>query len=215
MIEYSGAFENSPIGFAAESNGALVQQREDVYDKFFGDCETVLHEMIPFVPHVDVYRFSPNASRDFYTYVTGGMSDLPMASPPEAGPGFRRTELVFYAAEANDEYGELLRWLAHFPHDNKTWLHWGHTLPNGNPPEPFFNSGSLDTLVFMPSVVQPDSELAKHLVWKGEPINLLWCVPITAAECELKLEKGMHALYDLFEANQHPFVFHGSRASYV
>ncbi|MEY4565829.1 MAG: hypothetical protein RLY14_799 [Planctomycetota bacterium] len=88
------------------------------------------------MPHIDVYRFPPNGKRDVFTFVTGGMSDLPMNAPSELGADYRRAELVFYSKENRDDYPELLRRLAHFVHDNRTWLHWGHTMPNGQPPEP-------------------------------------------------------------------------------
>jgi hypothetical protein len=57
--------------------------------------------------------------------------------------------------------------------------------------------------------------MGNRLNWKGDAINLVWCVPITKAECNLKLEEGADALCNVFDKNQHPFVFHGSRASYV
>jgi hypothetical protein len=216
LLKYSGGeFGHSTIGFTEESTLDLVEKREKIYRELFGESDTVLHEMIPFVPHVDVYQFPPNSNRGFFTYVTGGMSDLPMTAPEHLGADARRIELVFYAAEDQKEYAELLRRLAHFPHDNRTWLHWDHTMPNGHPPEPIFDTKVLDTFFFMPSIVQPDSELGRRLVWQGDPINLVWCVPISSRECSLKLKRGSDALYDLFDANQHPFVFRGCRASYA
>ncbi|MDP1559987.1 MAG: suppressor of fused domain protein [Pirellulaceae bacterium] len=136
-------------------------------------------------------------------------------APSEVGPDYRRTELVFYSSENRDAYAELLRRLAHFVHDQGTWLHWGHTMPNGQPPEPLLDTDHLDTLFFMPSIVTPDSTLGDELRIESEPVNLVWCVPITTAECQLKLDQGTNALYDLFEANEHPFVFSGDRKSYV
>jgi hypothetical protein len=193
----------------------LVGKRESVYRDLFGESDIVLHEMIPFVPHVDVYRFPPSKMRPFFTYVTGGMSDLEMNSPPKAGANYRRIELAFYASEDKPEYPELLRRLAHFPHDNRTWIHWGHSMPNGLPPQPVFGTGPLDCLFFMPSIVKPDSELGAHLQWQGARIELVWCVPITTKECDVKLKLGTDALYDLFDVNEHPFVFSGSRKSYI
>jgi hypothetical protein len=216
MLRYSGeSFGKSRVGFTDESTLELIKQREKVYGELFGPCDNVLHEMIPFVPHIDVYRHTPSKRRDFYTFVTGGMSDLPMTAPEELGTDCHRVELVFYAADDRPIYGELLRRMAHFPHDNATWLHWGHTMPNGQPPAPIFDDGPLDSLFFMPSIVRPDSELGKRLLWQGEPINLVWCVPITTAECNLKLERGADALYDVVERNKHPFIFRGNRESYV
>jgi hypothetical protein len=205
----------STLGFTEESTLELTEAREKAYEQMFGEPESVYHEMLPLVPHIDVYRYSPSENRRFYTLVTGGMSDLPMNSPEALGSECRRAELVFYASEGRDEYQELLRCLAHFPHDNNTWLHWGHTMPNGSPPEPLFGSRSLNSFFFMASIVRPDSELGQSLVFQGDPVHLVWCVPVSSAECELKLEHGADALYDLFDRRDHPFVFTGDRRSYV
>jgi hypothetical protein len=216
LLKY-GSFEAAKpeIGFLDESTLPQTEERERVYGEVFGKSDTVHHELLPLIPHIDVYDFASSATRDFYTFVTGGMSDIPMNVPPELGRDWRRIELVFYAADDKKEYAEFLRHLAHFAHDNNTWLHWGHTMPNGIPPTPLFGSGPLDTVFFMPSIVRPDSELGKRLTIESDPVNLVWCVPITAAECQLKLDRGTRALYDLFDANNHPFVFRGQRSSYV
>ncbi|MFN3149638.1 suppressor of fused domain protein [Bremerella sp.] len=215
LIRYPKQKNKPEMGFLEQSTLEFTEQREKVYVEMFGENDTVLHELVPFVPHVDVYRFPPNDKRDFFTYVTGGMSDLPMNSPEELGPGYRRAEIVFYAKESRDEYPELLRTMAHFPHDNNSWLHYWHTFPNGQPPEPLFESPTLDTMFFMPSILSPDSTLEERLVLDSDPVSLLWLVPITTAECELKLEQGTEALLDLFQEQQHPFLFDVDRRSYV
>jgi hypothetical protein len=216
LIKYGkGEAPKSRIGFLDESTLANTEDRERVYADVFGESDTVLHELLPLIPHIDVYRFPPNRKRDFFTFVTGGMSDLPMNAPAELGVDYRRAEIVFYSTENRDDYSELLRRLAHFVHDNNTWLHWGHTMPNGQPPEALFGTDNLDTLFFMPSIVRPDSSLGERLQIESEPVNLIWCVPITAAECELKLKNGTDALYNLFDKNEHPFAFSGNRPSYV
>ena len=216
LIKYGDGDPPKPeIGFLEESTLENTEHREHQYSEFFGESDVVLHEMLPLIPHIGVYRFPPTEKRDFFTYVTGGMSDLPMNAPPELGPDYRRAELVFYSTECRDDYPEFLRRMAHFVHDNNTWLHWGHTMPNGQPPEPLFGTGNLDTLLFMPSIVNPDSSIGDSLKIESDPVQLIWCVPITTAECQLKLDAGTDALYDVFDTNDHPFVFSGNRRSYV
>lgn len=188
------------IGFLEESTIANTEEHERIFAELFGESDAVLHELLPLMPHIDVYRFSPDGKREFFSFVTGGMSDLPMNAPAELGADYRRAELVFYSKENRDDYPELLRRLAHFVHDNRTWLHWGHTMPNGQPPELLFDTARLDTLFFMPSIVKPDSTLNDRLKIDAEPVQLIWCVPITIAEFQLKLDDGTDALYDLFDA---------------
>jgi len=216
LLKYGGKeFGHTKMGFTEESMQANMEIRERHYDEFFGESDTVLHEVLPLVPHIDVYRYPPTSTRNFYTYVTGGMSDLPMHSPEETGRDCRRVELVFYSESENKLYAEWLRTLAHFPHDNHTWLHWGHTMPNGTPPTPLFGEGPLNTMIFMGSILRPDNTLGELLSIDSDPVNLVWVVPITQAECELKLEKGVSAIYDLFDEHKHPHVFCGQRKSYV
>jgi len=52
-----------------------------------------------------------------------------------------------------------MRWLAHFAHDQRTWVGAGHTVPNGNPPVPFWGSPILDTILFVPPIVKRDATL--------------------------------------------------------
>src|SRR5579871_1705496 len=55
------------------------QQREAVYERLFGKPLGVSHELLPLVPHVDVYTFKRSqGDREVYSLVTGGMSDLEM-----------------------------------------------------------------------------------------------------------------------------------------
>jgi hypothetical protein len=214
LLKYGDVDLPPEIGFVDPGSAIAPEERERTYREMFGTFDFVNHEVIPLVPHIDVYRIPPTGQRPFFTFVTGGMSDLPMNSPEKLGPRVRRVELVFYAAEDKPEYVNLLRDVAHLPHDYKTWIHWGHTMPNGTPPGPLLGT-RMDHLFFMPSILQPDDSLGERLAWRDEPVELVWCVPITAAECDLKLEKGADALYDLFDERQHPFVFAGDRESYV
>jgi hypothetical protein len=69
----------------------------------------------------------------------------------------RRVDLIFYCAEQKKEYRETPRWAA-LSHDQNTWLSFGHTLPKGNPPTPFWASEILDALLFMPTIVQRDEK---------------------------------------------------------
>jgi hypothetical protein len=204
------------FGFSEESTQAFQQIRESAYDATFGPCESVSHELVPLVPHIDVYIYPPCEAkdRDFYTLITGGMSDVPMTLERHIDAP-ARAELVFYCTEPKDEYFHLLRWLARFPHDYKTWLGVGHTLPNGDPPEPLPPSKVLDTILFLPTLLSTDKEMADQLHLDGTPIELLWVVPLSTAECELKLNRGTDAILDLFDQHEHPFVYDPHRQSYV
>ena len=207
------------IGFARDT-GESVQIREAAYERLYGKPESVSHELLPQIPHIDVYTIKrilkkAAGNEEFHVLMTGGMSDLRMRVPRAAGDAAHRVELIFYCGEPRDEYIETLRWIAHFPHDSKSWLGYGHTMPNGNPPAPFWGSDTLDTLVFLPPIIMKDQNLHEELSLSGDPVSFLWVVPLTTAECNFKLQNGFDALLDLFGKNKHPYVFDPKRASYV
>jgi len=204
------------LGVTTGTDG-FGQAREAVYERLFGKALSVSHEVFPLVPHIDVYTFKRSqGDKEVYSLVTGGMSDLEMNLPrgaDKAAP--RRVELIFYCSEPRDDYISTLRWIAHFPHDSKSWLGQGHTIPNGNPPAPLWGSTALDTLFFLPPIVKKDQTLPSELNLGGQPVHFLWVVPLTTAECNFKLANGCDAMLNRFQQNRHPYVFDPHRKSYV
>ena len=208
------------MGRTGEDTAGFIRTREAAYERMYGKPESVSHEVLPQIPHIDVYTIKrilkrPSGDETFYVLMTGGMSDLPMTLPRNANDVARRVELIFYCAEPREEYIATLRWVAHFPHDSKSWLGHGHTMPNGNPPEPLWGSDKLDTLFFLPPIITKDQKLSAELTLGGDPVEFLWVVPLTTAECNFKLKNGFEAMMDLLGQNQHPYVFEPKRKSYV
>jgi suppressor of fused protein SUFU len=210
------AWAPSRVGLSDEATREYAELRRQAFERLFGTVRGIAHESLALIPHVDVHTYVRRGAggSEVYSLVTSGMSDLTMTVPAGAEDR-RRVELIFYCTEPKPEYIETLRWLAHFPHDQKTWIGMGHTIPNGNPPAPFWGSSILDTILLLPPIVNRDTTLPKELVLGGDPVNFLWVVPLSTPECNLKLAKGLDALMDLFERNRHPHVFDPARKSYV
>jgi hypothetical protein len=206
---------STPVGFTGEQAVQFGKAREEVYQRRFGEAKNVSHELIPLIPHIDVMQYS-RTSKDgpVCTLVTSGMSDLAMNVPAKTGAP-PRVEIIFYCKEPKPEYIDTMRWLAHFPHDQKSWIGAFHTIPNGNPPAPLWGSPNLDTLFLLPPIVKIDQNLQEELILDGDGVQFLWMVPLTTAECNLKLAKGSDAILDLFQKNRHPHVFDPNRKSYV
>src|SRR3990172_5603140 len=191
----------------------LRTHREAIYEQLFGKITVVSHELLLKDPHIDVYTFAPGfADRPCYTLVTGGMSDFAMK---DASGVDLRSELILYVDEPKPLYVNLLRYLAHIPHDQKTWFWHGSTMTNGDPPESLFEASALDTILFLYTVVSPDSKLWEHLVIEGRPAGFLWVVPITGPEREFVREHGVDELMEIFEEREHPVVLDERRKSYV
>jgi hypothetical protein len=210
------SWAETKIGLPTASALKAQQLRERAYDEHFGSEGMVSHEIIPLIPHVDVMTHVRTATdgKQVTVLVTSGMSDLPM-NVPKKHESPRRVELIFYCDAPEQKYIDILRFLAHFPHDQKTFVGPFHTIPNGNPPVPLWDTSELDTLFLLPPLVNKDRTLSEKLVIEGDAVELLWVVPITSAECNLKLAKGSSALLELFTKNRHPYVFDPNRKSYA
>lgn len=204
------------MGSAVQDTDAFAELRDQVYQELFGTEATVSDEVLPMTPHIDVYIYPPgHAGRSFYTLVSSGMSDMPMELEKGVDRSCRRREIILYCEAPEEEYIDMVRFLAHFPFRYSTWLGIGHTVPNGDPPQPMFGNSELVAVVLTDPVVRSDSELADKLVLDGDPVEFLWPIPITLAELELKLNRGYGALMDIFNEVQHPVVLNPRRTSYV
>jgi hypothetical protein len=216
---------NIPTGSAgppplpAKGPGLRTDTCEKVYAKFFGSKWTVDRGDDADGPAIDVYAFRPGEDgrgkkRDFYTLVTSGMSAERMRVPK--GTPFRRAELILYVAEPTDHHVGLLRWLARLPLvQETTWYGFGTTMTNGNPPRPIFDDSDLSCFLFLEPVVGRDKAVHEKLEVDGDPVALLWVVPITEAECQFILDREPSDFLDLLDRKKHPFVLDEGRPSYV
>ena len=129
-------------------------------------------------------------------YLTGGMCIRPQpridrenAEPKTA----RRVELGLWLQEALvPEEKRLVAWLSgqsDLPWARTTWLGDGHTMPCSALPSPF-------THLLFTATPEAEAELPQAGAFFGDPVRLLWGVPITGAERELAVREGSFALLD-------------------
>ncbi len=204
------------LGFPEEDTTGFRQLRDRVYKEFFGEPESVSHEILPFVPHIDVCIYPPgHAGRPSYTLATSGMSDAPMTLDNGMERSHARREIILYCDAPDEEYVSMVRFFAHFPFEHSTWLGHGHTVPNGDPPAPMFDGSELVAALLIDTIVRPDNGLAEKVIIDGDPVQFLWIVPITQAELDYALHRGVDALLDIFDDIRHPPVLNPRRASYL
>jgi hypothetical protein len=218
ILEYDQSkSDRDKIGVQVELDEKLHDTRENIFDELFGECESVSHEVLPMLPHIDVFIYKPGyQGREFYTLVSSGMSDMAMTLPSGISDEYQRAEIVMYVNEPKDEYINLIRHYARYPHKYKTYFGHGHTIPNGQPAEPFFSKSSLDTIIFIPTILTPDKNFTGLIKEKSRlSVQLLHLTPITTQESEFKLESGTNDLYDLFDEKYHSHVLNEVRDSYV
>jgi hypothetical protein len=105
-----------------------------------------------------------------------------------------------------------IRWLklvGRLPHENESWIWWGHTIPNGDPPEPIANTKFVGVMLSPPYWLPRDFfELTTK---SGETITFYALIPLFAEEMKLKLEKGFDELEARFEKQDINFVIDAKR----
>ena len=158
-----------------------IERISEHIERHFGPVAGVYHELISDLVHIDVHVVNPTPQRNCYTLVTSGLSEAPMSVPeglealrfaelfiqlPPTWPlhelnkvaARRREESPAEAAAAERWYWPIrwLKTLARLPHEYDTWLGEGHTVPNGDPPEPYAEGTALcGAMLVEPTLVPP------------------------------------------------------------
>jgi hypothetical protein len=83
------------------------------------------------------------------------------------------------------------------PHEYDTWLGVGHTVPTGDPPEPYADDTKLCCMIVLPPIETPDVFTLEAS--PGRTIHFYSLVPLYEEEMNLKLARGTDALLDRWE----------------
>lgn len=193
-----------PIG-----EGSVADEIEAHMERLGLKSASVFHELVSSHVHIDVHVVPPTEERPWTTLFTTGMSDLPMAAPPGAEectlaelmlclPGAFDVE-QWSAATAEEHWPVgLLRGMARFPHEFGTWLWFGHTVPNGDPPEAFGEGTRMrGTIVLSPLTIPVEQQVVET---SRGAVHLHALVPMFANEMQYKLDQGIDALLEKFDA---------------
>lgn len=173
---------------------------------YVAPVDMVFHEIISDWVHVDLHWIKPAPGRDFHTLFTTGMSERPM-NTPEGAEHLRYAELMiclppewqFERDALRDEaYYWPLRWLkilARMPHQYNTWLGALHTVPNGDPPQPFAYNTRLCCVLLAWSVLFNEG-IDTVKIDEQRTVNIYTLLPIYREEMNFKLKKGGQALLE-------------------
>lgn len=183
-----------------------VKKIENHIENTIGKIDMVFHELVSQIIHLDVYKIDPAPDRDFYTLVTVGMSALPMTSPNK---NTQYIELMISLPKTwklsqedlKDENNywpiRMLKNLGRFPFEYKTWLGFGHTIPNGNPPAKQSENCNFTGMLLLPSLILRDSWECKADLFKK--VHFLALYPLYTSEMDYKVENGVESLFDAFD----------------
>lgn len=196
----------------AHGDPATIEAVERHIAEHIGPVETVHHEIISDLVHLDVHVVPATAERPWSALVTSGMSDRPMTIPADLeGEISPHAEMVLILPPDwpldHDSWSEErhywpIRWLkilARFPHEHRTWLWPSHTIPNGDPPEELTDDSAFIGVMITPPVVPPDA--FRELVTEdGRVITFMSFVPLHQDEMDLKVARGADPLFDALDA---------------
>lgn len=209
----------------AHGDSVNLDKISDHIEKYVGPVSNVFHELISDLIHVDVHIVKPSVDRNYYTLITFGMSDLPMTAPDEYSE-CRYSELLIclpptwpmtedsWNKEENYWPIRTLKFLSRFPHEYQTWLWSTHTIPNGNPAEPFSASVEMSSVILLPPVLM-DDDFKELKVSNEKTIHFHAIIPLYNDEMEMKLKKGVDALFDGFDECGMSELFNPERRSVV
>jgi len=186
-----------------------VEQIEEHVNQYIGEIDSVYHEILSDVVHIDVHVIKPTPERNYYTLFTTGMSFLPM-NTPEGVEDCEYAELMICLPpdwpvsqedfEDPDHYWPIrwLKMLARFPHDFDTWLGWGHTMPNGDPAEPLSEQTEMSGIILLPPLDVNEEFLSLDME-DGRTVHFYAILPLYSEELDLKLKYGSDPLLDKFD----------------
>jgi hypothetical protein len=185
-----------------------------------GPVHRVFHELISEIVHIDIVWIPPTPDRPYHVLATTGVSDQPM-TVPAGRERWRRAELLMVlppdwpmTAWDNDSNYWPIRWLkivGRLPHQNQTWIGWGHTIPHQHPPQPIADT-AFTSVLLLPPYGFP-SEFFQLTAPDGEPISFYQVVPLYPEELDLVLSQGTDALEQRFEDQDIDFILDVDRTN--
>jgi len=165
---------------------------EHHYARFWGQGKTrVLTRGPELLSKFQVFEF-PRTEKTFsWVYATCGMTPL---SSPEL------SEIYLLSPCQANAHVELLTAIAHY-HQTGARIGWGHTVNFGRPW--LGKSQCTFGLVSLPYHFGPSLE---KVSLDGQSVRVLWLIPITFDERAFKIDHGLEALEQLFEAKQFNYL---------
>ncbi len=191
------------------------------FAEHIGESPTVYHELVSDLVHIDVHQIPPSEDHPYWTLFTTGMSDRPMCVP-EGAEECKYAEVMIKLPEdwpmerlddppdddapeyVHAEYEQFywpIRWLkilARLPHEYDTWLWYGHSVPNGDPPEPVAANTELCCMLLIPPLEAEPFGVVQ--VRPDKTVHILCVLALLPDEVELKLAEGTDALLEALEA---------------
>ncbi len=180
---------------------------ENHIEKYFGNFDSVYHEIVSPDIHVDIVMIPPRPGHNFYTLVTMGMGAHKMNVPKELEKGrWERAELLinlppyWQMDKLDDERWywpfRTLKSIARLPINENSWVAWGHTISLGAGETYAVNTELCGALLISPGDFPTGS--ASTVLPSGDTVTFYQLVTLYAEEIDFKINNGAPKLLDLF-----------------
>ncbi|MEU4679934.1 suppressor of fused domain protein [Micromonospora sp. NPDC023737] len=226
----SGVLRHQPLheGFvpARGPQQTFAEAIDRHIEEHFGPVEFVYHEIASHLVGVHVLVVGPTEERPYRTLITTGMSDLPMTVPdghdisPYAElmlslpPDWPLTERTGLGEDSTGWPVRVLKEIARLPHEYGTWIGEWHSVPNGDPAQPYTAGTPFAGVVVTPMLrVAPDARTIE--VPDGSRIALLALIPLHPGEVAVKVERGTPALIEVLDRGRVTELLDPDRPSYA
>jgi hypothetical protein len=228
-VSGAGILRHEPLydGFVAAQG-----QRPEVADaidrhiaEHFGEVAFVLHEFASHLVGVHVCVIAPTGSRPYQTLITSGMSERPMTVPDGHGISPYAELMLCLPADwpltrdgpRDDRHWwpvHMLKQVARLPHEYGTWIGQWHSVPNGEPAQPYAPGTPFAGVVVTP-MLTARPEAGTIDVGDGTRIELLALVPLHPDEIAVKVERGTDALVEILDRGGVTELLDPQRPSYA
>ncbi|MEX0715892.1 MAG: suppressor of fused domain protein [Planctomycetaceae bacterium] len=174
--------------FSSAPSPSRIEEREQVYQRFFGVPPAIFHSTDRGFPHIDVYHFEPTEARSFHTLITGGMAEYRQPGDEARAP--RRLELMMYLQRREQWAVNSLKVMAEYPARYDTFFDAFHTLPMGAT-----IAENSEISAFLLATPENEGLIGLEFDVEGDSVEYLLAIPITAAEHAFAVDVGSDVLY--------------------
>ena len=186
-------------------------------ERTVGKTGNLFHEILSPYVHLDILMVPPGWKRPWTTLVTCGMGSRPMNTPPELQSRSRMELAICLPADwppltsdSVENMGTgpgawiipLLQFHARLPFQYNTWFGEGHTIPNGDPPEPLSEGSQLCCAMIAKPKHIGNRDFHRLQLDNEEYVHFWSLVFITQAELSYKFRRGTANLMQRFKEHK-------------
>lgn len=157
--------------------------------------------------HLDAYWIKPNDFRNYHILLTNGVSTRPLKTPSKEFSSYIELAILLpkywnlgneqWKAESNYWPISLLKGIGRYPHENNTWLGFGHTIPEAEN-ETISGTKFTATILLKSKTLPPAFQT---IPYENNAIEIFLLFPLYKNELTYKTQKGTDSLIDLFQRN--------------